>query len=169
MTGRGPVEVVRELAGVMPFRRAVGGYVITSGTFTEPAEEFARGRGIKLINGKWLESMLTQARASLDAKRQGRASVMPIPPPPSWRLCAQAVRVAWFFARRRKVPTRARTFGGARPIQCSGARGTCSKQARKQWISCPPTHAVQGCQGLPFCRDGLRGLARRLVVEPPRS
>jgi restriction system protein len=86
MTGRGPVEVVRELAGVMPFRRAVGGYVITSGMFTEPAEEFARGRGIKLINGKWLESMLTQARASLDAKRQGRASVMPIPPPAASKL-----------------------------------------------------------------------------------
>jgi restriction system protein len=75
-----PVEVVRELAGVMPFRRAVGGYVITSGTFTQPAEEFARGRGIKLINGKWLESMLMQARAYLDAKRKGRASVAPTPP-----------------------------------------------------------------------------------------
>src|ERR1019366_6136651 len=75
-----PVEVVRELAGVMPFRRAVGGYVITSGTFTQPADEFARGRGIKLINGKWLESLLTQARASLDAKRQGRVSVAPSPP-----------------------------------------------------------------------------------------
>ena len=75
-----PVEVVRELAGVMPFRRAVGGYVITSGTFTQPAEEFARGRGIKLINGKWFESMLTQARASIDAKRHERPGVTPIPP-----------------------------------------------------------------------------------------
>ena len=75
-----PVEVVRELAGVMPFRRAVGGYVIASETFAQPAEEFARGRGIKLINGKWLKSMLTQATASLDAKRQGRTGVTPIPP-----------------------------------------------------------------------------------------
>ena len=67
-----PVEVVRELAGVMPFRRAVGGYVVTSGTFTLPAQEFAEGRGIKLVNGKRLESMLKQGRASLDAKAKGR-------------------------------------------------------------------------------------------------
>jgi restriction system protein len=58
---RVPVEVVRELAGVMPFRRAVGGYVVTSGTFTEPAKEFARGRGIKIINGEALDDMLMEA------------------------------------------------------------------------------------------------------------
>jgi restriction system protein len=90
-----PVEVVRELAGVMPFRRAVGGYVVTSGNFTLPAEEFAAGRGIKLINGKWLQSMLAQARASLKApvesQRRGTAPAAatspaeptPVPAPPS--------------------------------------------------------------------------------------
>jgi restriction system protein len=62
---RVPVEVVRELAGVMPFRRAVGGYVVTSGYFTQPAAEFARGRGIKLITGEKLDRMLMEARASL--------------------------------------------------------------------------------------------------------
>ena len=63
-----PVEVVRELAGVMPFRRAIGGYVVTSGRFTGPAQEFASGRGIKLLNGSKLTGMLAQARASLDGK-----------------------------------------------------------------------------------------------------
>ena len=67
-----PVEVVRELAGVMPFRRAIGGYVVTSGRFTGPAQEFASGRGIKLVNGPKLTGMLAQARASLDGK--GRRS-----------------------------------------------------------------------------------------------
>ena len=69
-----PVEVVRELAGVMPFRRAVGAYVVTSGRFTRPAEEFARGRGIKLVSGSKLTGILAQARASLDGKSAGRTT-----------------------------------------------------------------------------------------------
>ena len=64
-----PVEVVRELAGVMPFRRAVGGYVVTSGRFTGPAAEFAEGRGIRLVTGTKLAGMLQQARDSLDGMR----------------------------------------------------------------------------------------------------
>ncbi len=64
-----PVEVVRELAGVMPFRRAVGAYVVTSGRFTGPAEDFARGRGIKLVSGSTLDGLLRQARTSLDSHR----------------------------------------------------------------------------------------------------
>jgi restriction system protein len=69
-----PVEVVREIAGVMPFRRAIGAYVVTSGRFTAPAREFANGRGIKLVNGSTLSGMLAQARASLDAKASGRST-----------------------------------------------------------------------------------------------
>ena len=69
-----PVEVVREIAGVMPFRRAIGAYVVTSGRFTAPAREFANGRGIKLVNGSTLSGMLAQARASLDAKASGRSA-----------------------------------------------------------------------------------------------
>ena len=63
-----PVEVVRELAGVMPFRRAVGGYIVTSGRFTGPAQDFARGRGITLVSGSMLDDLLRRARASLDSR-----------------------------------------------------------------------------------------------------
>jgi restriction system protein len=63
-----PVEVVRELAGVMPFRRAVGAYVVTSGRFTEPPAAFAEGRGITLVNGSKLQGLLGQARASMKAR-----------------------------------------------------------------------------------------------------
>jgi restriction system protein len=91
-----PVEVVRELAGVMPFRRAVGAYVVTSGRFTAPAQEFANGRGIKLVNGSKLAGMLAQARASLDGKVVGRnaagsnrsAAAAPLAAP-SCPICAQ--------------------------------------------------------------------------------
>lgn len=52
------VPVVRELYGVMAAEGAAGGYVVTSGRFTEEAEAFAQGRNIRLINGPELQSLL---------------------------------------------------------------------------------------------------------------
>lgn len=52
------VQVVRELFGVMVAENAVGGYVVTSGRFTNEAETFARGKNIQLIDGNKLESIL---------------------------------------------------------------------------------------------------------------
>jgi restriction system protein len=52
------VAVVRELNGVIAEQKADGGYVITGGYFTRDAEVFARGCGIKLIDGITLERML---------------------------------------------------------------------------------------------------------------
>lgn len=45
------VTVVRELYGVMAARGAAGGFVVTSGRFTEEATRFADGRNIRLIDG----------------------------------------------------------------------------------------------------------------------
>ena len=69
-----PVEVVRELADVLPLRHAVGAYLVTSGRFTRPAEEFAHGQGIKLVSGSKLTGILAQARVSLDAKSARRTT-----------------------------------------------------------------------------------------------
>lgn len=52
------VGVVRELYGVMAARGAVGGFVVSSGTYTKDAEEFARGRNIELIDGERLDRMI---------------------------------------------------------------------------------------------------------------
>lgn len=52
------VAVVRELNGVIAEQKADGGYVITGGHFTRDAEIFARGCGIKLIDGITLERTL---------------------------------------------------------------------------------------------------------------
>jgi restriction system protein len=52
------VEVVRELFGVMAARGAASGYVVTSGTFTEPAQEFAKGSNVRLIDGPRLKRLL---------------------------------------------------------------------------------------------------------------
>ena len=58
------VEVVRELYGVMAERGAAGGFVVTSGRFTDPATDFARGKNIKLVDGPQLHGLIKQAQAS---------------------------------------------------------------------------------------------------------
>lgn len=58
------VEVVRELYGAMAAQGAAGGWVVTSGTFTGPAREFAQGRNIELIDGGALVNLIQQARPS---------------------------------------------------------------------------------------------------------
>jgi restriction system protein len=61
-----PVTVVRELYGVMAAQGAAGGFVITSGTFTGDAEDFASGRNLKLIDGSKLFGFIQQGRSALD-------------------------------------------------------------------------------------------------------
>jgi restriction system protein len=56
------VNVVRELYGVMAAEGAAGGFVITSGRFTDNAADFARGRNIELIDGEKLRSMIGSLR-----------------------------------------------------------------------------------------------------------
>lgn len=48
------VATVRELYGVMTAMGAVGGFVVTSGAFTEDARRFAEGREIELIAADYL-------------------------------------------------------------------------------------------------------------------
>ncbi len=55
-----PVETIRELYGVMTSRGAVGGYVVTSGYFTQPAKDFIDGRSITLLDGEDLARMLSK-------------------------------------------------------------------------------------------------------------
>lgn len=52
------VDVVRELYGAMAAQGAAGGWVVTSGAFTTPAREFARGRNIELIDGGALVDLI---------------------------------------------------------------------------------------------------------------
>jgi restriction system protein len=52
------VNIVRELYGVMAAKGVTGGFVITSGHFTEDAKTFASGRNIELIDGQKLATMI---------------------------------------------------------------------------------------------------------------
>lgn len=57
------VTVVRELYGVMAARGAAGGFVVTSGRFTEEAKAFASGRNIRLIDGPELLHLIRSGRS----------------------------------------------------------------------------------------------------------
>jgi len=53
------VSVVRELQGVVSADGAAGGYVVTGGTFTSEAREFAGRTKIELLGGRALESWIS--------------------------------------------------------------------------------------------------------------
>ena len=59
------VDIVRELYGVMAARGAAGGFVVTSGSYTNDAKSFAEGRNVRLIDGQRLFGMVKQAKQSL--------------------------------------------------------------------------------------------------------
>jgi restriction system protein len=52
------VGIVRELYGVMSARGAVGGYVVSSGAFSDEARRFAAGRNIDLWDGAKLTEVI---------------------------------------------------------------------------------------------------------------
>lgn len=56
------VDVVRELYGVMAAEGAAGGFVVTSGRFTEEAAKFAAGRNVTLVGGEKLLGLIRQTR-----------------------------------------------------------------------------------------------------------
>ena len=61
------VAVVRELYGVMSAEGAAGGFVVTSGSFTQDAAEFARGRNIQLMDGAQLLQLLETAKQARES------------------------------------------------------------------------------------------------------
>lgn len=73
------VDVVRELYGVMAARGAAGGFVVTSGRFTDEAVNFASGRNVELVDGPKLHGLIRQARSGADASpvRADAASAAP--------------------------------------------------------------------------------------------
>lgn len=58
------VDIVRALYGVMTAKGAAGGFVVTSGEFTDAAREFANGRNVELINGNALHELIRSARSA---------------------------------------------------------------------------------------------------------
>jgi restriction system protein len=78
------VTTVRELYGVMAAQGAVGGFVVTSGVFTDEAKAFASGQNIELMDGKALHVLIRgvsvpgRAAPVLKAVPTGSALACPI-------------------------------------------------------------------------------------------
>lgn len=80
------VGVVRELYGVMAAKGSAGGFVVTSGRFTEEATQFANGRNIRLVDGPALDKLIRLARqtgARHSKQVQSRAETSPVQKPPA--------------------------------------------------------------------------------------
>lgn len=84
------VDVVRELYGVMAARGATGGFVVSSGRFTDGAVSFASGRNVTLVDGPKLRRLLQEARASAT----GSASEHPVAQSPAQTRAAPAAAPA---------------------------------------------------------------------------
>jgi len=82
------VAIVRELYGVMAAKGVAGGFVVTSGSFTVEAIEFARGRNVILVDGPKLFGLIQQAKAARGSPGRVEAPVQrrpmtPFAPTPS--------------------------------------------------------------------------------------
>ncbi len=53
-----PVQVIREMYGLMSAENASGGFIVTTGRFTKDATSFAMDKEIELVDGSMLEKIL---------------------------------------------------------------------------------------------------------------
>lgn len=123
------VNIVRELFGVMSAQGATGGFVVTSGIFTDDAQSFAEGRNIELVDGQALTAMIEEVRAA-------RLTATPVGKDPNW----EASQVP-------ATPTGAPT--------CPRCGSVMVKRIAKQGSNAG--NAFWGCPAFPKCR-GMRAI-----------
>jgi restriction system protein len=122
------VDVVRELFGVMVARGATGGFVVTSGRFTDDATAFASGRNVRLVDGPKLRGLIQQASSARAhaastaqmAPREPRSAPQPEAPAiPACPLCFRPMvkRVA-----KRGANAKSQFWGCTTYPKCRGTR-----------------------------------------------
>jgi restriction system protein len=119
------VDVVRELFGVMAARGATGGFVVTSGRFTDEAASFASGRNVRLVDGPKLRGLIQQAAAarardgSAAPRQQASAPLPQAPASPACPICSSPMvrRVA-----RRGANANSEFWGCTTYPKCRGTR-----------------------------------------------
>lgn len=104
------VTVVRELYGVMAAKGAAGGFVVTSGRFTEDAIAFAEGRNVTLIDGARLHGLLAQAKSARGIA--SRSSVRTLETPVSPMSSSVPACPACGAAMKKRVAKRGGNAGG---------------------------------------------------------
>ena len=110
------VQPVRELYGVMAAHGAAGGFVVTSGDFTEDAVRFADGLALTLVNGQALRRGL-RAQVQVGA---GAHSARPKQAPPDCPLCGARM----VLRQARQGATAGQQFWGCSRYAQKQCRGT---------------------------------------------
>jgi restriction system protein len=89
------VTTIRELYGVMAASGAVGGFVVTSGVFTQEAKSFAKGINIDLIDGAELTAMIKkiprQPQSAISTKQSEYQRPMAATADPNCPKCGSAM------------------------------------------------------------------------------
>ncbi len=122
------VKIVRELLGVVSSERAQSGVVITSGTFTSDAAEFASKNPIRLIDGRELVAMIGEVQKSGRIARAGaEPSVGASPPaaatPSASEITCPACGAAMVLRVAKRGPNAGGPFlGCSRYPECRGTR-----------------------------------------------
>lgn len=75
------VKVVREFYGVMVAEGAAGGFIVTSGYFTDDAKSFARGRNLDLVENAELKRWIASAHSSMSGQNPSEADEAPATAP----------------------------------------------------------------------------------------
>lgn len=85
------IAPVRELAALIRSRSAAGGFVLSSGSFTAEAREYAEARRIQLIDGDALRELLhsREEKTQPVVVRRAGPFLDTTLPPQAWRLRAQ--------------------------------------------------------------------------------
>lgn len=128
------VDVVRALYGVVSAQGAAGGFVFTSGYYTEEAIRFAKPLNLTLVDGRQLHKWLQQAHAGLGAAPL-RRPVAQVAPPSTPAVFPPA-----------PVPTTAPATAPACPL-CAK---TMVLRTAKRGASAG--NGFWGCSGYPACR-----------------
>nr|WP_312990255.1 restriction endonuclease [Comamonas koreensis] len=136
------VAIVRELYGVMAARGATGGFVVTSGRFSNDAQAFARGRNITLVDGSQLLAMVQRARQSLvNGPKAAQAGRSPAAAP-----ARTAVAMASAAAPVAASPA---------PAQPSCPRCSAAMELRTARQGAHAGKSFWGCSTFPGCRGTL--------------
>lgn len=122
------VEIVRELYGVIAAKGAAGGYVVTSGVFTDEAKRFADGREIELIGGDQLVELIgAQHEPKLAVQRKAESgeqssSTAPAASKASVPLCPQCGSAMVLRTARKGANAGSQFWGCSTYPKCRGTR-----------------------------------------------
>lgn len=141
------VETVRELYGVMAARGAAGGFVVTSGRFTNDARLFTQGRNLQLVDGPRLLAMIQLVQQSRTAAAAVVAVHGGVHVEPAASPVVQATQVAVAGA---QAPATATA-----PAQPGCPKCGCSMVRRIARTGNNAGNSFWGCSTFPACR-GVR-------------